>query len=89
MERRIVLPTNQVIYRKGSGTCFALLCVSHTLQSALKSGQDAWIVQIDFSAAFDIGSVNHQEIHYQLCSVSIGGTVLSILTQFHQIDHST
>ena len=60
--------------------CDALLCVSHTLQSALESGQEARIVQIDFSAAYD--KVNHQGILYRLCSVGIGGSVLSILTQF-------
>ena len=38
------------------------VCVSHTLQSALESGQEARIVQIDFSAAFD--RVNHQGILY-------------------------
>ena len=54
--------------------------MSHTVQSALESGQEARIVQIDFSAAFD--RVNHQGILYRLCSVSIGGSVLSILTQF-------
>ena len=54
--------------------------MSHTLQSALESGQDARIVQIDFSAAFD--RVNHLGILYKLCSVSIGGSVLSIFTQF-------
>ena len=48
-----VLPTTQFAYRKGLCTCDALLCVSHTLQSALQSGQEAQIVQIDFSAAFD------------------------------------
>ena len=32
--------------------------MSHTLQSALESGQEARIVQIDFSAAFD--RVNHR-----------------------------
>ena len=37
-------------------------------------------MQIDFSAAFDI--VNHLGILYKLCSVGIGGSVLSILTQF-------
>ena len=57
----------------------ALLCVSHTLQSALESGQETRIVQIHFSAAFD--RVNHQGILYKLCSVGIGGSVLSILTQ--------
>ena len=38
------------------------------------------MVQIDISAAFD--RVNHQSILYQLYSVGIGGSVLSILTQF-------
>ena len=66
--------------RKYLGTCDALLCVSHTLQSALDSGQEARILQIDFSAAFD--SFNYQGIFYKLFSVSIGGPVLSILTQF-------
>ena len=80
MERNGVLPTTQFAYRKGPGTCDALLCVSYTLQSALESGEEAWIVQIDFSAAFD--RVNHQGILYRLCSVGIGGCVLSILTQF-------
>ena len=67
-------------YRKGLGTCDALLCMSHTLQSAFESGQEARIVQIDFSTAFD--RVNHQGIVYKLCSVGIGSTVLCILTQF-------
>ena len=80
MECSGVLPTTQFAYRKRLGTCDAFLCVSHTLQSALESGQEARIVQIDFSAAFD--RVNHQGILYRLCSVGIGGSVLSILTQF-------
>ena len=42
--------------------------------------QEARIVQIDFSTTFD--RVNHQGILYKLCSVGIGGSVLSILTQF-------
>ena len=75
-----VLPTTQFAYRKGLGTCDALLCMSHKLQSALESGQEERIVQIDFSAAFN--KVNHQCILYRLCSVGIGGSVLSILTQF-------
>ena len=75
-----MLPTSQFAYQKGLGTCDALLCMSHTLQSALESGQEARIVQINFSAAFD--RVNYQEIMYKLCSVGIGGFVLSIMTQF-------
>ena len=54
--------------------------MSHTLQSALESGQEAGMVQIDFIAAFD--RVNHHGILHELCSVGIGNAVLSILTQF-------
>ena len=58
-------------------TCDALLSISHTLQSALESGHEARIVQINFSAAFHMD--NHQGIIENLCSV---GSVLSILTEF-------
>ena len=44
------------------------------------SGLEARILQIDFSAAYD--RVNHQGNLYRLCSVGIGGSVLSILTEF-------
>ena len=84
MERNAVLLTTQFAYRKGLGACDALLCVSHTLQIALESGQEARIVQIDFSAAFSAAAfrVIHQGILFKLCSVCIGGSVLSIFTQF-------
>ena len=62
------------------GTCDALLCVSNTMQSALESGQEGRIVQINFSAAFE--RVNRQGILYKLCSVGSGASVLSTLTQF-------
>ena len=75
-----MLPTTQIDYQKGVGSCDALLCVSHRLQSALESGQEARIVHIDFSAAFD--RVNHLGILYKLYSVGIGGSVFFILTQF-------
>ena len=80
MERSGVLPTTQFAYRKGLGTCDAFLCVSHTLQSALESEQEARILQIYFIVAFE--RVNHLWILYRLCSVGILGSVLSILTQF-------
>ena len=80
MEGRGVFPTTEFAYRKGLGTCDAILCVAHTLQSALKMRQEAKIVQIDFSAALD--RVNHQGILFKLCSVGVGGSVLSVLTQF-------
>ena len=37
-------------------------------------------MQIDFSTAFD--RVNYQGFLYRLCSVGIGGSVISLLTQF-------
>ena len=73
MELSGVLPTTQFAYRKGLGTYDTLLCVSHTLQSALESWQEARIVQIDFSAAFD--RINHLGILYKLCSVGIVGSL--------------
>ena len=54
--------------------------MSNTLQSALESGQEAGIVQIDFSSAF--GRVNHEGFLYRLCSLDIRDSVLSILKQF-------
>ena len=78
-----MLPTTKFAYQKGLGTCVALLCMSHTLKSVLESRQEARIMQINFSAAFDM--VNHQGILYRPCSVGIGGSVLSMLTQFLSI----
>ena len=86
MEQSGVLLTTQFAYRKGLGTCDALLCVSHTLQSALESGQEARIVQIDFSAAFD--RVNHLGILYKLYSVVLEVVFCLYWHSFYQIDHS-
>ena len=80
MERSGVLPATQFAYRKGLGTYDAFLCVSHTLKTALQSGQEDRIVQIAFRGAF--GRVNYQGILHKLCSVGIGDSVLSILTEF-------
>ena len=44
MESSGELPTTQFAYRKGLGTYDVLLCVSHTLQSALESGPEARIM---------------------------------------------
>ena len=57
------------------------MCVPYTAECIGEwAGLEAQIVQIDFSAAFD--RVNHLGILYKLCSVGIGGSVLSILTEF-------
>ena len=56
MECSGVTPTTQFAHQKCLGTFDALLCMSHKLQSALERRQEARIVQIDFSAAFDFRS---------------------------------
>ena len=53
VECRGVLRTTKFAYRKGLGTCDAIMCVAHTLPSVLDRGQEARIVQIDFSLQFD------------------------------------
>ena len=63
----------------GLGTCNVLLCLSHTLQSALESGQEANIVPIDFRAAFDRVNPGHS-LSALLCGCWRFG--VSILTQF-------
>ena len=72
MERSCLLPSTQFAYRKSLGTCDALLCMTHTLQNAFESGQEARIMRIDFSAVFK--RVNHQGI-----SISSAIWVLEVL----------
>ena len=55
MEHCGVLLTTPFAYRKGLGKCDALLCVSHTLQSALESGRRTGLCR-STSALLLIGS---------------------------------
>ena len=48
MECTGVLPTSQFANQKDLGSCDSLFYVSHTLQSALESGQEVRMRQIDF-----------------------------------------
>ena len=82
-----VLPNTQLDIGMVLVPVAALLCVFHTLENALESGQKAWIMQIDFRAAFD--RVNHLGIIYKLCSLGIGGSMSSAPTQFlsNRIQH--
>ena len=77
MEHSGVLPTTQFAYRKGLGACDALLCMSQAMQSALENRRRLGLYRL-FAAQHLI--VIHQRIFNQLCSVGIGGSVLSILT---------
>ena len=85
VERSGVFTITQFAYRKGLGTCDALLCVSYTRQSALESGQEARIVQIDFSEAFD--TVNYRGILYKL--LVFGVLYRLYWHSSYLIDHST
>ena len=70
----------QGIYRSG-GVPDSAMEQSQLLRNHSKyPSKKARIAQIDFRAAFV--TVNHQGILQKLCSVLIGGSVLSILPQF-------
>ena len=71
-----MLPTTQFAYRKGLGTCDALLCVAHTLQSVLEMGQEARIVEIDLVPLLTGSTIKGFS---SSCSVGGGGSVLSVL----------
>ena len=52
-EKYVFLPGAQVTYRKGLGCTYAQLPISHHLQKSLDAGTESYIVQLDFSAAFE------------------------------------
>ena len=71
-----MLPNLQFGFRKGRGTCDALLTISSYLQRALDCGLEARMVGLDFSAAFD--RVNHAALIYKLKLLGLGGPFLNI-----------
>ena len=50
------------------------------MQKDLDSGFEARIVQLDFSAAFDL--VNHKALIFKLQNLGVGGWVLELLVNF-------
>ena len=80
LEANAYLPSSQYTYRKKLGTCDALLDISSLVQENIDKGFETRIVQIDFSAAFDL--VNHSALVYKLKELSIGGNFLNILKDF-------
>ena len=81
-----IIGTLQITIRKNKkipmalGTCDVILCGSYTSQSALECGEEACIVQIHFSAAFD--NFEPHGILFKLCSLGIDGSVLPVRIQF-------
>ena len=80
-EKYGLLPAAQFAYSKGLGCTVALLTISHHLQKSLDAGiESSYIVQLDFGAAFD--RVSHRGLLFKLKSIGVGGSVLSICTEF-------
>ena len=80
LESRDLLANRQYAYRKKLGTCDALLDLTCHMQKDLDNGSETRIVQIDFSAAFDL--VNHKALIFKLQNVGIGGWLLGLLSDF-------
>ena len=80
LETSGLISSQQFAYRKGLGTCDALLTVNEICQKALDAGHEVRLIAIDFSAAFD--RVNHAGIIFKLQEVGIGGTMLDILREY-------
>ena len=64
MRNVFFLPAAQFSYRKGLGCTDALLTISHNLQKSFDAGNESYIVQLDFSAAFD--RVSHSSLLFKL-----------------------
>ena len=75
-----VSPAAQFAYRKGLGCTDALLSISHHLQKFLDAGMESYIVQRDFFPAFD--RVSHSCVLFKLKYIGVGGSMLSIFTEF-------
>ena len=66
-------------------TCFFSLLLSlllgkakfHHLQRSLDAGMESYIVQLDYSVAFD--RAGHSGLLFKYKSIGVGGSVLSIL----------
>ena len=74
------LPTAEFAYRKDLGCTDALLTIYHHLQKSLNTGMESYIIQHDFTAAFD--GVSHSGLLFKLKSIGVGGSVLSICREF-------
>ena len=76
-EKYGLLPAPQFNYRKGLGCTDALFTISHHRQMSFDAGIEFYIVQLDFSAAFD-RVMSHRGLLFKLKSIGVGGIVLSI-----------
>ena len=79
-EKYGLLPAAQFAYMKGQGCTDSKITISHHLQKSLDAGMESYIAHLDFSAAFD--RVSHSGLLFKLKSSSVGGSVLSICSEF-------
>ena len=68
-EKKNLLPHLQFGFRKGCGTCDALLTITNFVQRPLCCGCEVRMVGLDFSAAFDC--VNHKALIFKLRQVLV------------------
>ena len=80
LERSGVLSSHQYSYRKGLGTCEALLDIVCAGQLELDRGGELALIQIDFSVAFDM--VNHWGLVFKLRDAGVGGLILKVFQNF-------
>ena len=78
-EKYVFLPAAQFAYIKGLGCTDTLLTISHHLQKSLDAGIESYIIQLNFSAAFD--RVSRSGLLFKFKSIVVGGSVLSICTE--------
>ena len=69
MRNTFFLPAAQFAYRKGLSCIDALLTISYHCQKSLDTGMELYIIQLNFSAAFD--RLSHSGLVFKL--KSIGG----------------
>ena len=80
LERSGVLSSHQYSYRKGLGTCDAILDIVCAGQLELDRSGELALVQIDFSAAFD--RVDHGGLVFELREAGVGGLILKVFQNF-------
>lgn len=80
VESHNLLPPGQFAYRKGLGTCDALLSLTCPIQAALDRSSEVCAVCLDFSAAFD--RICHSALLYKLESLGVGGPLLGVVGDF-------
>ena len=79
-EKKDLFPQLRFGFRKGLGTCDALLAFTKFVQKALDCGCEVRMVGLDFSAAFNC--VKYKALIFKLRQLGVGGPFLSSLIEF-------